>query len=163
MIFGVLDVVWVTLQPSLRHAPTSGKASCPELRAARQGALCPTGATGCWESPQNPSPCRSTDASKPGPCHVSEPPCRRELGSDRSCPIGEGNGPSAARSSCAGSAECRPSPLFQLLPFPSVLPLVSNRKGLVGSNCRSLGAGLAKGGPHAGRAPSLPRSSRRVL
>lgn len=90
-------------------------------------------------------------------------PATGNWGATGPAPFAKATAPALLGQSRAGSAERRPSPLFRLLPFPSVLPLVFHRKDWAGFSCRSLGAGLAKGGPHTGRVLSLPRSSHRVL
>lgn len=68
MSFGVLDVAWVT--SSLLSGLSWLRQCCPRAADTLGAVLCPTGAMGCWESPQNPSPCGSTNAGKPGLCHT---------------------------------------------------------------------------------------------
>lgn len=144
MSFGVLDVAWVT--SSLPSGLSCLRQCCPRAADSPGAALCPTDAMGCWESPQNPSPCGSTNAGKPGLCHTEN------LGVAGPAPFAKATPPPAQ--SRAGSAGHQPSRLLRLLPFPSVLPLVFHRKDSAGL---SLGARLAKGGPYIGRAPTLPQ------
>lgn len=135
--FWVLDVAWVT--PSLLSGLSCLRQCCSKAADSLGTALCPTDAMGCWESPQNPSPCGSTSAGKPGLCH------RENLGAKAAPAPGQ---------SCAGSAGHQPSPLLPLLPLPSVLPLVLHSKDSAVS---------ALACPCTGRAPSLPQHYKEVI
>lgn len=86
------------------------RAVLPESCRQPGSSAVPSDATGCRESPQNPSPCGSTSAGKPGLCHSEN------LGATGPAPFAKATPPLGH--SHAGSAGHQPSPLLQLLLFP---------------------------------------------
>lgn len=163
MSFGVLDAAGVT--SSLLPAMPNLRQCCLAESCGQPGGQCsalrmPWGA---GSYPKNCAPCQSADAGKPGLCCTGELPSTGNWAATGPAPFAKATAPVLPGQSRAGSAERRLSPVFQLPPFPCVLPLVFHRKDLASFSCRSPGTGLAEGGPHAGRAPSLPHSSCRVL
>lgn len=62
---------------------------CESCRSSLGAVLCPTDAMGCWESPQNPSPCGSTNAGKSGLCHTENscPICKGTTTPSQSCAV----------------------------------------------------------------------------
>lgn len=163
MSFGVLDVAWVTssllsVMPNLRQ--------CCLPKSCRQPGRQHSALRMPWGAGSHPKSLLRVGALMLASLDRAVPASHPAAGNWEAtgpAPFAKATAPAPPGQSRAGSAERRPNPLFQLLPFPSVLPLVFHGKDSAGFSCRSLGAGLAKGGPHAGRAPSLPCSSRRVL
>uniref|UniRef100_A0A663N504 Uncharacterized protein n=1 Tax=Athene cunicularia TaxID=194338 RepID=A0A663N504_ATHCN len=164
-----LDELWDAgcslgnLQPPLHDAQPQAVSPVPELGAALGAALCPTVPWGAGSHPKTLLHAGAATLASLDHAVLASRPATGNWGVTGPALFAKGTAPAPPGQSGAGSAEHQPSPLLRLLPFPSVLPLVFHRKDSVGFSCQNLGAGLAKGGPHAGRAPSLPRSSRRVL
>lgn len=112
MSFGVLDVPWVTF--SLPSGLSCLRQCCLRAADSLGAVLCPMDAMGCWESAQNPSPCGSTDAGKPGLCHTES------LGVTGPAPFAKA--PPTPGQSCAGSAGRQPSPFSNSCLFPLCFP-----------------------------------------
>lgn len=147
MCFGVPDAAWVTshLLPAM---PNPRRCCGPRAAGSPGGQRC-HGVFGVTPKPSSMREHRRWQARTVQ--------CRRTAGNwgaTGPAPFAKAPAPAPPGQRRAGSAERRPSPLFRLLPFPSVLPLVFHRKD-------SAGFSLPRGGPTLAWPPaSRPAAAR---